>query len=239
MLQELVERLVAQHCVALALLHGEIQVAFEEAAAALAARFPDLRQVHGGVFSGHLRAVLLAMNGVDRLTRRGESTRKVPEGASCGPQSTLRMSMGLNSSVRLGDPSMMWTRVRKLTPQIVETLASLTPQPMPAPKAGAQMTLDAGQQDRVFGPEGIGEQYELVLYWWPRADLSGVENAILAAVADLGVSGEERILAFAPLPAAVRPERVSDVDTGEDYEPAGDYEQFLPKKSSDTGDPGA
>ncbi|ETZ59147.1 hypothetical protein L836_5501 [Mycobacteroides abscessus MAB_110811_2726] len=101
------------------------------------------------------------------------------------------------------------------------------------------MTLDAGQQDRVFGPEGIGEQYELVLYWWPRADLSGVENAILAAVADLGVSGEERILAFAPLPAAVRPERVSDVDTGEDYEPAGDYEQFLPKKSSDTGDPGA
>ncbi|EUA65938.1 hypothetical protein I541_5715 [Mycobacteroides abscessus] len=78
MLQELVERLVAQHRVALALLHGEIQVAFEEAAAALAARFPDLRQVHGGVFSGHLRAVLLAMNGVDRLTGGENRHAKCP-----------------------------------------------------------------------------------------------------------------------------------------------------------------
>lgn len=237
MLQELIERLVVQHRVALSLLLGEIGEAFDRTTSMLAQWFPDVRQVHGGVFCGNVRQFVLAMNGIDAQTAKGLSSRTVPPGASCGQQSTLRMTSGPNSSVRLGDSALAWARVRKLKQQDVESLSVLMPEPVPGPRPGTQLMLDEGLAERVLGPEGIGERYELFVYWWPTPNMASVEGAVLAAVADVDTS-EERILAFASLPPAVRPETVSQAVT-EDYEPQEDFEKHLPQKSSDTGDSGA
>jgi hypothetical protein len=85
--------------------------------------------------------------------------------------------------------------MRKLAPDVVESLAVLSPQPMPALKPGAQMFLDDGQAQRVMGPAGLEQEYELVVIWWPTGDKVSVAGAILAAVADLDTP-EEHILVF-------------------------------------------
>jgi hypothetical protein len=237
-LQALVERLMAQHRDAFARLHGEVQSAYDEAAARLSDRFPDPKQILGGALCGLVRAVVLDMNGLDALSGIRNPPRTAPQGASCGPGSTLRMSSGPNSSVRLGDSTPAWTRVRKLAPNVVKILAELSPKQMPDPKPGTQMVLDEGHAERVLGPAGMGQEFELIVFWWPTADKTSVAGAILAAVADIDTS-EERILAFTALPAAVRPKTAAEEQPDTGYEPRGDFEKFFPEKSSETGDSGA
>ena len=203
---ELVTQLGAQHPVALARLLGEIGVAFDETLAMLSKRFPDPRQIPGGTLCSNVRSIVLAMNGINAVTGTDPSPPKAPKGASCGLGSTLRMTSGPNSSVRIGDTKKVaWARVRKLGSEMVEALGLLTPQPMPAPRAGQQMALDAGEPEsqRVMGPPGIGECYEFVVYWWPTSNRVSVAGGILAAVEAIDTS-EERILAFAALPPAIR-----------------------------------
>ena len=234
----LVARLLEQHREAFARLLGEIQVAYDEAVAMLAHRFPDPRQIPGGTLCGVVRAIVLAMNGLDALSHTGASPRAAPAGASCGPGSTLRMSPGPNSSVRLGDRNLAKARVRKLAPDVVESLALLSPRPTPPAKPGAQLFLDDGQEQRVMGPAGLEQEYELVVYWWPTGDKASVAGAILAAVADLDTP-EEHILVFSALPAAIRPKAAAELAGEVSYEPSGDFEQFFGGKSSKTGDSGA
>ncbi|TDZ98551.1 hypothetical protein [Mycobacteroides salmoniphilum] len=229
--QELVEQLATQHRLALALLLGEIHAAFDKTVAMLSETFPDIRQVHGGVFCGNVRAFVLAMNGIDALSRRGLSPRKVPEGASCGPGSTLKMWSGPNSSVRIGDSALAWARMRKLKPANVEGLPVLSSQMMPGTRPGVQMALDTGLQAPVLGPEGIGERYDLFVYWWPTADMTSVEGAILAAVADVDTP-EEQILAFTLLPPPVRRKTAAELAETDDYEPQGDFEKHMPEQDS-------
>jgi len=238
-LQELVERLTKQHQLALARLLGEIEAAYDEAVAMHARRFPDPRQIPGGTLCGDVRAIVLAMNGIDALTRTEESPRAVPPEASCGPQSTLRMTSGPNSSVRLGDSNLARSRVRKLGFDAVEALAAAEPQSAPGAKAGVQLFLDDGAAEPVMGPPGIEQEYELIVYWWPTLDKVSVGGAILAAVADLDTN-EERILVSTPLPPAIRPK--TEAESGEqdtDYQPDGDFEKIFGEKSTETGDPGA
>lgn len=238
-LQELVERLTKQHRLAFARLLGEIEAAYDEAVAIHARRFPDPRQIPGGTLCGDVRAIVLAMNGIDALTRTGETPRTVPPEASCGPESTLRMKSGPNSSVRLGDANLARSRVRKLAPDAVAALESAVPKPAPGSKAGVQLFLDDGAEERVMGPPGIEQEYELIVYWWPTLDKVSVGGAILAAVADLDTN-EERILVSTPLPPAIRPNTEAEADEQDtDYQPDGDFDNIFGKKSTDTGDSGA
>lgn len=237
-LQALVERLTEQHRDALARLLGEIQVAYDEAVAMLAHRFPDPRQIPGGTLCGVVRSVVLALNGLDALSHTGTSPRTPPKDASCGPGSTLRMSAGPNSSVRLGDSQLAKARLRKLAPDVVESLALLSPLGMPDPKPGAQLFLDDGQLQRVMGPAGMEQEYDLIAYWWPTPDKMSVAGAILAAVADLGTP-EEHIRVFRPFPPASRPKTAAEMAHDVDYQPSGDFEKFFDEKSSETGDSGA
>lgn len=238
-LQGLVERLTEQHRRAFARLLGEIEAAYDEVVALHARRFPDPRQIPGGVLCGDLRATVLAMNGIDALTRTGESTREAPTGASCGPDSTLRMTSGPNSSVRLGDSNMARARVRKLAPDVVDGLALFSPQGVPARRPGVQLFLDEGAAEPVLGPPGLDQDFELIVYWWPTADRVSVAGAILAAVADLDTN-DERILVFTALPAAVRPRTAAEeAQQDTDYQPAGDFNDIFGATSTDTGDPGA
>lgn len=238
-LQGLVERLMEQHRVAFARLLGEIEAAYDEVVALHSRRFPDPRQIPGGMLCGDVRATVLAMNGMDALTRSGESTREIPKNASGGPDSTLRMTAGPNSSVRLGDSNMAKARVRKLAPAAVDGLALFTAQPNPAPKPGVQLFLDDGADDPVMGPPGLEQEYELLVYWWPTWDKVSVAGAILAAVADLDTN-DERILVFTALPAAIRPRtEAEEAAQDTDYQPDGDFNEIFGKKSTDTGDPGA
>lgn len=238
-LQELVERLMKQHRSAFARMHGEIEAAYDEVVALHARRFPDPRQIPGGVLCGGVRATVLAMNGMDALTRTGESTRDVPKSASCGPDSTLRMTSGPNSSVRLGDSNMARARVRKLAPDVVDSLALFLPQPNPGLKPGVQLFLDDGATEPVMGPPGLEQEYELIVYWWPTPDKVSVAGAILAAVADLDTN-DQRILVFTTLPSAIRPKTAAEEQQADtDYQPDGDFNEIFGKKSTDTGDPGA
>ncbi len=122
----------------------------------------------------------------------------------------MRMSTGPSSSVRIGDAGMAWARVRHISPQRAADIGALLPQSMPQSKPGKQMALDAGEPEdqRVFGPAGIGDDYELVVYWWETPGRLSVGGGILAVVADLDTN-EERILGFEPLPLAIRPKTVA------------------------------
>lgn len=236
-LQELVERLTKQHRLAFARLLGEIEAAYDEVVALHARRFPDPRQIHGGALCGDVRATVLAMNGIDALTHTRRSSRTAPKGASCGPDSTLRMTSGPNASVRLGDSNLARSRVRKLAPDVVDALALYLS--APDAKPGVQLFLDDGQAQPVMGPPGIEQEYELIVYWWPTPDKVSVAGAMLAAVADLNTT-EERILVFTTLPPAIRPKTAAEEQQQDtDYQPAGDFDEIFGKKSSDTGDSGA
>jgi hypothetical protein len=237
-LQELVERLMAQHRETLARVYGEVQAAYDETVAKHSDRFPDPRQIPGGALCGVVRAIVLDMNGMDALSGTRNPPRTAPQGASCGPGSTLQMASGPNSSVRLHDSSLAETRVRKLPPKEVGNLAVMSPQPMPDPKPGTQMVLDDGHEERVLGPAGMGQQFDLFVFWWPTADKTSVAGAILAAVADIDTS-EERILAHTPLPPAIRPKTAAEDQPDTDYEPRGDFDEYFGEKSSETGDSGA
>lgn len=238
-LQELVERLMKQHRLAFARLLGEIEAAYDEAVALHARRFPDPRQIPGGTLCGDVRAIVLAMNGIDALSRTDTSPRTVPKDASGGPDSTLRMTSGPNTSVRLGDSNLAWCRVRKLAPDVVEGLALFLPTPAPDAKPGVQLFLDDGAAEPVMGPPGLEQEYELIVYWWPTPDKVSVAGAILAAVADLDTN-EERVLVFTALPPAIRPKTEAEEQQEDtDYQPDGDFNEIFGKKSTDTGDPGA
>lgn len=243
---ELATQLVAQHRVAVAKLLGEIGEAFDATLAMWFPVFPDPMQIPGGTLCSDVRAHVLAMNGIDARSVKGPTPPKAPEGASCGAGSTLRMSTGPSSSVRIGDSGMAWARVRHMSPKQAEDLDAIEPQSMPQSKPGTQMALDDGEpeEQRVLGPAGIGQAFELVVYWWETPGRLSVGGAILAVVADLGGS-EEQILAFAPLPAAIRPKTVAErkqsmVDDDEDERVREDFEKFLPSKSpAETGETGA
>lgn len=244
---ELATQLVAQHRVAVAKLFGEIGVAFDATLAYPRPRhpamwfpaFPDPMQIPGGTLCSDVRAHVLAMNGINARCVKGPTPPKAPEGASCGAGSTLRMSTGPSSSVRIGDSGHM-------SPKQAGDLDALEPQSMPQSQPGKQKALDDGEpeEQRVLGPAGIGQAFELVVYWWETPGRLSVGGAILAVVADLGGS-EEQILAFAPLPAAIRPKTVAErqhsmVDDEEDERVCEDFEKFLPSKSpAETGETGA
>lgn len=236
---ELATRLVTQHRLAVARLLGEIGVAFDASLARWYPVFPDPMQIPGGTLCSDVRAHVLAMNGIDAKTTKLATPPEPPKGASCGPDSTLRMSTGPSSSVRIGDSAMAWARVRHIPPKRAEELDASTPQSMPGSKPGTQMALDDGEPEaeRVMGPAGIGQDFELVVYWWETLGRLSVAGGILAVVADLDTK-EERILAFAPLPSAIRPKTVAEQQQNEDDDEnvQEDFEKFLPEKSpSETG----
>lgn len=63
-------------------------------------------------------------------------------------------------------------------------------------------------------------------------------GGILAVVADLDTN-EERILAFEPLPPAIRPKTVAEQQSlieDNDEDVRDDFDKFLPKKPSETGE---
>jgi hypothetical protein len=247
---ELVTQKVAQHRLAMARLHGEIGAALDMALAQWYPTHPDPMQIQGGTLCSDVRTHVLAMNGINARSVHDPGGPRAPQGASCGPGSTLRMSTGPSSSVRFGDTTLAWGRVRHISPERAEEIGAISPQPMPKSRPGKQMSLDAGEPEdqRVFGPAGIGDDYELIVYWWETPGRLSVGGAILAAVADLD-TGEERPLAFAPLPPAIRPktkaeQRIAIEDDDEDLREREDFGSFLPKKDSeseesDTGNAGA
>lgn len=242
---ELAANLVSQHRDAVAKLFGEICVAFDDTLARWYPVFPDPMQIPGGMLCHDVRAHVLAMNGINAQTVKGSTPPRAPEGASCGPGSTLRMSTAASCSVRIGDTGMAWARVRHMSPKDAAELDELVQAPMPKAKPYKQMTLDGGEPEdqRVLGPAGIGEVFDLVVYWWETPGRLSVGGAILAVVADLDGS-EERMLAFAPLPAAIRPTTAaalrSVVEEDEDERVREDFTTFLPgNPAAETGDAGA
>ncbi|OBJ92030.1 hypothetical protein A9W97_10920 [Mycobacterium gordonae] len=233
---ELATQLVGQHRVAVAKLHGEICVAFDATVARWYSVFPDPMQIPGGTLCSDVRAHVLAMNGINAQTVKGSAPPRAPVGASCGPGSTLRMSTAASSSVRIGDSGMAWARVRHMSPKDAAGLDGLVPELMPSPRPYRQMALDGGEPEdqRVLGPAGIGEDFDLVVYWWETPGRLSVGGAILAVMDDLD-GNEERILAFAPLPAAIRPSTVAELqhnvgDDDEDERVREDFNRFLPGK---------
>ena len=237
---ELARQLVALHRLALARLLGEIGVAFDASLARWFGVFPDPMQIQGGTLCQDVRSHVLAMNGIDAQSAKAATPPVAPEGASCGPGSTLRMSTGPSSSVRIGDAGMAWARVRHISPQRAADIGALPPQSMPKSKPGKQMALDAGEPEdqRVFGPAGIGDDYELVVYWWETPGRLSVGGGILAVVADLDTN-EERILGFEPLPLAIRPKTVAEQQSaaeGDDEDVREDFEEFLPRTAPEAGE---
>ncbi|MHA7658412.1 hypothetical protein ACX9NJ_23515 [Mycobacterium sp. ML2] len=235
---ELATQLVSQHRVAVAKLHGEICEAFDATLARWYSVFPDPMQIPGGTLCQDVRTHVLAMNGINAQSVKGSTPPQAPEGASCGPGSTLRMSTAASSSVRIGDTGLAWARVRHMSPKDAAGLDELVPQPMPKPKPYKQMALDAGEPEdrRVLGPAGIGELFDLVVYWWETPGRLSVGGAILAVMDDLD-GNEEKMLAYAPLPAAIRPTAVAEqrqtvVDDDEDERVREDFNKFLPGKST-------
>jgi hypothetical protein len=237
---ELATQLVTQHRLAWARLLGEIGVAFDATLARWYPVFPDPMQIQGGTLCTDVRTHVLATNGIDAQSTKDATGPHAPPGASCGPGSTLRMTTGPSSSVRLGDSGLAWARVRHIGPQRAEEIGALPPLPMPNSKPGKQMALDDTEPEgqRVFGPAGIGDDYDLVVYWWETPGRLSVGGAILSVVADLDTK-EERILAFEPLPPAIRPktkaeQQITIEDENEDVR--DDFDKFLPEKPSDTGE---
>lgn len=165
---ELATRLVAQHRLALARMFGELGVAFDMTLAQWHPTLPDPMQIPGGTLRSDVRTHMLAMNGIDSRSMKSPAGPLAPPGASCGPDSTLRMSTGPNSSVRFGDSGLAWAGCDTSARQRAEEIGALPAGPMPKSKPGRQMTLDDGEPEdqRVFGPAGIGDDFELVVYWW-------------------------------------------------------------------------
>lgn len=237
---DLATQLVAQHRLALARLLGEIGAAFDKVLAQWFPTLPDPMQIQGGTLCQDVRTHVLAMNGINAASTKGSTPPQAPPGASCGPDSTLRMSTGPSSSVRLGDSGLAWARVRHISPQRAEEIGALDPQPMPKPKVGKQMALDDAEPEdqRVFGPAGIGQDFELVVYWWETPGRLSVGGAILSVVTDLDTS-EEQILAFTALPPAIRPKTVAEqaqTMVEDDEGVRDDFGKFLPNKASETGE---
>lgn len=240
--EELLRDLVTQHELAWAKLLGEVQAAFDKTLAKWAEECPDPMQIQGGTFCSDVRTRVLLMNGINAKSGCEDPPRPPPEGASCGPGSTLKMTSGPSSSVRLGDTKRVaWARLRHLSPEEAEEAGALGPQPMPVPRSGTQMAFDATEMEsgpQVMGPPGIGDQYEFIAYWWESPGRLSVAGAILAMVADLDTK-DERIVAFVKLPAAIRPKTAAEMvlhDQGED-EDVRDFEDLLPPESpSGTGD---
>jgi hypothetical protein len=152
------------------------------------------------------------------------------------------MTSGPSSSVRLGDTKKVaWARLRHLSPQEAEDIGASTGQQMPATRPGKQMAFDASEMsdgEPVMGPPGIGDQYELVAYWWESPGRLSVAGAILAMVADIDTK-DERIVEFVELPPAIRPKTAAELAARDDSddEDVRDFEDLLPPESpSGTGD---
>ncbi len=240
---ELLRRLVTQHCVALAMLLGEIGLAFDRTLAAWAEEFPDPMRLHGATLCSDVRTRVLAMNALDARSRFDSPRRTPPKGASCGPGSTLRMSSGPNASIRFGDSEMAFARVCHMPPKKAEELGAVVAQlSMPTPKPGRQMALDDDlpESQRVMGPAGIGQDWELVLYWWETPGRLSVAGGILAIVEEFDTP-EERIVAFVDLPAAIRPKTAAEIAQQDiaDDEDERDFDDQWPEKPSAGEDSGA
>lgn len=208
---ELLTRLMGQHKLAFAKVLGEFDLALDLSWAGWSKVYPSAMHVPGGTLFGDVRARVLAMNGIDAQSRRDKSPRPMLPDASCGPGSTLHMSTGPSASVRLGDSNMAWTRVRHLSPKRAEEIRLMVPQALSEPKAGKQMALDDGLPDsqRVMGPPGIVENYDLITYWWESPGRLSVAGGILTVVEELDEK-DERVVAFVDLPAAIRPKTKSE-----------------------------
>ncbi|ORW08119.1 hypothetical protein [Mycolicibacter longobardus] len=203
---ELLTRLMNQHGLAFARLLGEFDLALDQSWANWSRVYPSPMHVPGGTLFGDVRARVLAMNGIDAQCRSDKSPRPVIANASCGPGSTLHMSTGPSASVRLGDSNLAWTRVRHMSPKRAEEVRLMVPQALSEPKAGTQMPLDDGlpESQRVMGPPGIVEDYDLITYWWENPGRLSVAGGILTIVEELDEE-DERVVAFVDLPAAIRP----------------------------------
>lgn len=143
--------------------------------------------------------------------------------------------------MRLGDTKRVaWARLRHLPPQEAEGIGALTSQQMPATRPGKQMAFDAAEmqaEEQVMGPPGIGDQYELIAYWWESPGRLSVAGAILAMVADIDTK-DERIVEFVDLPPAIRPKAAAELAARDDSddEDLRDFEDLLPPESpSETG----
>lgn len=240
--KDLLTDLVTQHGLAWAKLLGEVEVAFDKTLAAWAPVCPDPMRIPGGTLCSDVRTRVLLMNGIDARSRFDDPPQTPPEGASCGPGSTLKMTSGPSSSVRLGDTKKVaWARLRHLPPQEAEDIGALTPQPIPATQPGRQMAFDAAEMEsepQVMGPPGIGDQYEFIAYWWESPGRLSVAGAILAMVADIDTK-DERIVEFIELPPAIRPKTAAELAAHDysDDEDVRDFEDLLPPESpSETGD---
>lgn len=229
-------RLVSQHERAWAMLLGEVGLAFDKTLAAWFKECPDPMRLPGGTLCHDVRTRVLLMNGLDALSRFDEPQRTPPKGASCGPDSTLKMTAGPNSSVRLGDTKKVaWSRLRHLSPQRAEELGAMPSKQLPEPKAGNQMAFDAAEMglQQVMGPPGIGDQYEFIAYWFESPGRLSVAGGILAMVADIDTS-DEQILDFVALPPAIRPKALVELaaEQDADEEDLRDFEEHLPPESS-------
>jgi hypothetical protein len=240
---ELLRRLVVQHRVALAMLLGEIGLAFDKTLASWAEEFPDPMRLHGGTLCSDVRTRVLAMNAIDARSRFDNPPRTPSRSASCGPDSTLQMSSGPGVSVRFGDSDMAFARVRHMSPKEAEALGAVVQQlAMPAPKPGRQMVLDDDEPEsqRVMGPPGIGQNWDLVLYWWETPGRLSVAGGILAMVEEIDTS-DERIVAFVDLPAAIRPKTAAEIaqQDVEDDEVDREFDEQWPENPSAGEDSGA
>lgn len=235
--REVLDRSIAQHRLAWGKLIGELHVAYDETLASWAKKCPDPMMIPGGTLCSDVRTRVLLMNGLHAQSRVGESHKL--KGSSCGRGSTLIMTMGPNASVRLGDVGeVWWSRVRHMSPKRAGEIGALTPQPLPDPRPGKQLAFDAAEMEsepQVMGPVGIGDQYELVVYWWESPGRLSVAGAILAMVVDIDTT-DEQIVDFVAMPAAVMPTAPPEEVGDEDLR---DFEPYLPERPADTGDAGA
>ncbi len=240
--KDLLTDLVTQHRLAWARLLGEVQVAFDKTLAKWAEECPNPMMIPGGTLCSDVRTRVLLMNGIHARSRFDDPPRTPPPGASCGVDSTLTMTSGPSSSVRLGDTKKVaWARLRHLSPQEAEDIRGTTSQQMPATRPGKQMAFDAAEMadgEQVMGPPGIGDQYELIAYWWESPGRLSVAGAILAMVVDIDTK-DEHVRSWVDLPPAIRPKTAAELAASDDYddEDVRDFEDLLPPESpSQTGD---
>lgn len=208
---ELLTQLASRHEIAFAKVLGEFDLALDQSWATWSKVYPSALHVPGGTLFADVRARVLAMNGIDAQSGRDKTPRTRLADASCGPGSTLHMSTGPSASVRLGDSGLAWTRVRHVSPKRAEVIRLMVPQALSEPKVGKQMALDDGLPDsqRVMGPAGIVENYDLITYWWEKPGRLSVAGGILAVVEELDEK-DERVVAFIDLPSAIRPKTDSE-----------------------------